>query len=50
MKPWTIVHDFWPENKNLVFREKEYIPSERASQEKHNGANFRFIEPSSEEL
>ena len=29
---------------------KKKIPSERASQEEQNGANFSFIVPSSEEL
>ena len=41
--PWF---DFWESKK---VREKR-IPSERASQEEQNGANFSFIAPSSEEL
>ena len=49
MKPWTIVHGFWPENEKFEFGKKR-IPSERASQEHQNGANFNFIAPSSEEL
>ena len=47
--PWTIVHGFWPENKNFEFGGKRIL-LERASQEKHNGANFSFIPPSCEEL
>ena len=30
--------------------QKKKLPSERASQEVHNGANFSFIAPSREEL
>ena len=40
---------FLPENKNFEFAGKRIL-LERASQEKHNGANFSFIAPSCEEL
>ena len=39
--PWF---DFWESQKSLEKR----IPSERASQEEQNGANFSFVAPSSE--
>ena len=41
--PWF---QFWESKKSI----EEMIPSERASQEEQNGANFSFIAPSSEEL
>ena len=41
--PWF---DFWESKK----RSEKRIPSERASVEEQNGANFSFIAPSSEEL
>ena len=41
----TIVHGFRPESENFEFGKKR-IPSERASQEDKNGANFSFIAPS----
>ena len=41
--PWF---DFWESKKSFDKR----IPSERASQEEQNGANFSFLAPSSEEL
>ena len=41
--PWF---DFWESKKSSEKR----IPSERASQEEQNDANFSFIAPSSEEL
>ena len=40
--PWF---DFWESEKHLEIR----IPSERASQEEQNDANFRSIAPSNEE-
>ena len=45
----VLVHGFRPETKN-VDSGKKRIPHERASQEEHNGANFSFTAPSSEEL
>ena len=48
-KPWTIVHGFRPKSENFDFG-KKIIPSEGASKEEQNGANFSFIVPSSEEL
>ena len=45
IKPWTIVHGFWPETEKFDIGQKR-IPSERASQEEQNGANFSFIAPS----
>ena len=41
--PWF---QFWESEKSL----EEMMPSERASQEEQNGANFSFVAPSSEEL
>ena len=48
-KHLTIVHGFWPKSENFDFGKKR-IPSERASLEEQNGANFSFISPSYEEL
>ena len=46
-KPWTIVHGltFGSPKKRFEVR----MPSERASQEEQNGANFSFIAPSTVE-
>ena len=41
--PWF---DFWESKKSL----EKNIPSEKASQEEQNDANFSFMAPSSEEL
>ena len=49
IKPWTIVHGFWPENENFDLG-KKMISLEWASQEEQNDPNFSFIAPSSEEL
>ena len=44
-------HAFWPQSEYFasIQIQETRIPSERASQEKQNGANFSFIAPSSEE-
>ena len=42
---YNIVHGFWPKSENFDFGKKR-IPSERASLEVQNGANFSFIAPS----
>ena len=47
IKPWVIVHGFWPKSEKFDSGKKKRIPSERASQEEQNGANFSFIAPSS---
>ena len=44
-----IVHVFFSKNRKFNFGKKR-IPSERASLEEQNDANFSFIAPSSEEL
>ena len=41
-----MVFDFLGSKKSF----EKMIPSERASQEQQNGANFSFVAPSSEEL
>ena len=41
--PWF---DSWESKKSL----DERIPSQRSSQEEHNGANYSFLAPSSEEF
>ena len=47
--PYSYVHGFWPKSENFDFGKKR-LPTERASQEEQNGANFSFRAPSSEEL